>query len=191
MGLKETELEKRILNATVEVFRNKGVKFTMDDIAAQISISKKTIYKVFEDKEALLYALVDYGFDKIKESEKMIMENDSLPTKDKLRAIMAVLPDSYVDLDFRQLYVIREKMPGVYEKMEERLESGWEATISLLEDGMKEGSIRPISIPIFKAAYEATIEHFLQRDVLERSKITYNKALKELVDILLDGILVQ
>ena len=189
MGLKETELEKRILNATVEVFRNKGIKFTMDDIAAQISISKKTIYKVFADKEDLLYSLVDYGFDKIKESEKAILEDETLPTKEKLRAIMGVLPDSYVDLDFRQLYVVREKMPGVYEKMEERLESGWEATMHLLEKGMEEGVIRPISIPIFKAAYEATIEHFLQRDILVKNQIPYNKALSQLVDILLDGIL--
>ena len=188
MGLKETDLEKRILNATVEVFRNKGIKFTMDDIAAQISISKKTIYKVFADKEDLLYSLVDYGFDKIKESEKAILENEKLSTVEKLRAIMGVLPDSYVDLDFRQLYVVREKMPGVYEKMEQRLESGWEATIYLLEKGMEEGVIRPIPVPIFKAAYEATIEHFLQRDILVRNKIPYNKALCQLVDILLDGI---
>lgn len=190
MGSKETGLEKRILNATVDVFRIKGIKFTMDDIAAQISISKKTIYKVFEDKESLLYALVDYGFDRIKESEAAILGDETLSTKEKLRAIMGVLPDSYVDLDFRQLYVVKEKMPGVYEKMEQRLESGWEATISLLEKGMEEGVIRKVPIPIFKAAYEATIEHFLQRDILERNHIPYNTALSELVDILLDGILV-
>lgn len=190
MGSKETELEKRILNATVDVFRVKGIKFTMDDIAAQISISKKTIYKVFEDKEALLYKLVDYGFDRIKESENAILENEELSTKEKLRAIMGVLPDSYMDLDFRQLYIVKDKMPFVYEKMEQRLESGWEATISLLEKGMEEGIIRDISIPIFKAAYEATIEHFLQRDILERNRIPYNTALSELVSILLDGVLV-
>ena len=54
---------------------------------------------------------------------------------------------------------------------------------------MEEGVIRPISIPIFKAAYEATIEHFLQRDILVKNQIPYNKALSQLVDILLDGIL--
>jgi len=95
-----------------------------------------------------------------------------------------------MDLDFRQLYIVKDKMPFVYEKMEQRLESGWEATISLLEKGMAEGVIRDISIPIFKAAYEATIEHFLQRDILERNRIPYNTALSELVGILLDGVLV-
>ena len=41
-----TELRKMILNGTMEVFNEKGLKFTMDDIAKQLKISKKTIYKV-------------------------------------------------------------------------------------------------------------------------------------------------
>ena len=110
--------------------------------------------------------------------------------RDKLAALQAEGRDPFqITKDFRQLYVVRAKMPGVYEKMEERLESGWDATIHLLEKGMEEGVIRPISIPIFKAAYEATIEHFLQRDILVKNQIPYNKALSQLVDILLDGIL--
>ena len=37
---------------------------------------------------------------------------------------------------------------------------------------------------------EATIEQFFQRDVLVINGISYNEALEEVVDILVDGILV-
>ena len=49
----KAELRKTILNGTMEVFNQKGLKFTMDDIAKQLGISKKTIYKVFNDKEEM------------------------------------------------------------------------------------------------------------------------------------------
>lgn len=32
----------------------------MDDLAKELSISKKTIYTVYDDKEALFLAMVDY-----------------------------------------------------------------------------------------------------------------------------------
>ena len=183
MGTRET-----ILDATLEVFGEKGLKFTMDDIANRVSMSKKTIYAVFQDKETLFYEMVDYGFDNIKESERKVLENDKLDTLGKIRAILCVLPESYKDIDFRQLYQLKDKYPKIYRKMEERLESGWETSIALLEQGMKEGVIRNVNIPIFKTMFEATLEQFFQRDILILNKISYHKALDEVVNILMDGI---
>ena len=63
----EQGLRKEILEGTIQVYNRKGLKFTMDDIAAWLGISKKTIYTVFETKEALFLTMVDYLFDSIKE----------------------------------------------------------------------------------------------------------------------------
>ena len=71
-------LQKNILDATLRVFDRKGLKFTMDDLAKELSISKKTIYTVYDDKEALFLAMVDYIFDSIKESEQMILTDPAL-----------------------------------------------------------------------------------------------------------------
>ena len=77
-------LQKSILDATLRVFDKKGLKFTMDDLAKELSISKKTIYTVYDDKEALFLATVDYIFDSIKESEQMILTDPSLSVVEKL-----------------------------------------------------------------------------------------------------------
>ena len=55
---------------------------------------------------------------------------------------------------------------------------------------MRENVIRPINPHIVKTMMEATIEQFFQRDVLIINGISYNEALEEVVDILVDGILV-
>ena len=68
------ELKDRIIMAAIDAFNEKGLKFTMSDIASRLSISKKTIYTVFETKDGMLLDMVDYLFDGIKESERAIIE---------------------------------------------------------------------------------------------------------------------
>ena len=178
----------KILEATIKVFNKKGLKFTMDDIASELSMSKKTIYTVFKDKETMFYQMVDYCFDNIKRSEEQVINDDSLSTVEKIRRILCVLPEGYKDIDFRQLYLLKDKYPKIYFKVEERLENGWESTISLINQGVEEGSIRPIKIQVFKTMMEATIEQFFQRDILIANQISYQEALDEVVNILVDGI---
>lgn len=185
------KLREMILEGTALAFHQKGMKFTMDDIARNLNISKKTIYTVFEDKEELFLAMVDHLFDKIKESEANVLDDSELGTVDKIRTILGVMPESYRHLDFEQLYVLRDKYPAVYKKVEQRLETGWESTILLLEQGMKEGVIRPVRIPIVKLMLEATLEQFFQRDALIRNNIGYIEALEEAVSVIVDGIAVR
>ena len=188
------ELRETILEGTIQAFNKKGLKFTMDDIAALLGISKKTIYTVFQDKNTLVSEMVDYCFDSIKESEQKVLSDTSLVSllvslqSNSTRAILGVLPESYKDIDFRQLYLLKDKYPKIYKKVEQRLETGWETTIALIEQGIREGTVRPIQIPILKTMLEATLEQFFQRDILITNQISYNEALEEVVNILVDGI---
>ena len=47
-------LEIKIINSTIDIFREKGVKFTMDDIANKLGVSKRTLYENINSKEVLL-----------------------------------------------------------------------------------------------------------------------------------------
>ena len=72
-GIKEEmkeDIKARIFESALALFREKGIKFTMDDVAKNLGISKKTLYLVVRDKEALLNEMVDYGFNLIKEAER-------------------------------------------------------------------------------------------------------------------------
>ena len=182
------ELRETILEGTIQAYCEKGLKFTMDDVAKVLGMSKKTIYTVFRDKESLFLTMVDYMFDSIKESEQRVLADDNLSTIEKLRQMLGVLPDGYKDLDFRQLYLLKDKYPTIYKQVEKRLETGWETTIGLIEQGMEEGVIRRVQIPIVKIMLEASLEQFFQRDILIQNQIAYKDALQEVVDILVDGI---
>lgn len=184
----ENTIREQILEATILVFNKKGMKFTMDDIARELGMSKKTIYTVFADKQELVYDMVDYCFDSIKESEQKVMKNAGLSTLEKIQAILGVLPDGYKEIDFSQLYILRDKYPRIYTRVEERLESGWDATMELLQRGMNEGVVRKVDTALVKVMFEATLEQFFRRDVLVKNGITYSDALAQVVDIICNGI---
>ena len=182
-------MRDRILEGALNVFKARGLKFTMDDLAAELSMSKKTIYTVFDDKNQLLCDMVDYAFDRIKEEEDLIYNNESLSLVDKIRGILGVLPDGYANFDIESLYQFKDKYPRAYAVLSVRLESGWEKTRELFEAGQKQGLLRKFDFDIFQVAYESSIERLIMSDVLEKKNIAYSEAFKELVNILVDGII--
>lgn len=189
ISMDDTDAKKKILEAVIDLFNEKGLKFTMSDVAKKVGMSKKTLYVFFQSKEDLMFQMVDYCFSSIKESEAAILGNPLLSTPEKIRSILGVMPERYSHLDLTQLSVLKESYPSVYKRVEKHLESDWEPTIHLLERGMKEGSVRKIRIPVFKMMLEASIEQFFRRDVLAQNHMSYNEGLAEVVDILVDGIL--
>ncbi len=181
----------RILEGALNVYKTKGVKFTMDDLANELGMSKKTIYTVFPDKGTLLYEVVDYTFDSVNELQSKVVNDPELSLIEKLKTILGVLPDAYVGVDFTQLYVLKGKYPKAYARLYERLENGWEQTLELMDEGVKQGLIKDVNRVIFQLAHEATLERFLMGDELQKNKITYEEALRELVNILTEGIIIK
>lgn len=185
----EKELKEKIMDATILEFNENGVKFTMDHVAHRLNISKKTIYTLFHDKEGMLLEAVDYCFAEIKESEENIVRQEKLDVIEKLRKVLIVLPDRYEHLDFRKIYMMKERYPKIYDKIAMRIESGWESTIQLLEQGQQEGLIKKeISIPVLKLMVEASIEQFISRKTLIDRNIPYEEALEQMIEILMEGI---
>ncbi|BAV10016.1 transcriptional regulator, TetR family [Filimonas lacunae] len=59
------EIKERISEKAEELFLRFGVRsITMDEIASQLGMSKKTIYQSFTDKDELVYSVFDQLFSK-------------------------------------------------------------------------------------------------------------------------------
>ena len=80
------ELRVRILDEAAKLFDRKGIKFTMDDLARSLAVSKKTIYTVFEDKRSIMTETIDRFFDDALTEEEAILNDDSLGIPDQLKA---------------------------------------------------------------------------------------------------------
>ncbi len=176
-----------IIECAIRCFEKQGLHFTMQDIASELHIAKKTIYALFPGKDILLCAMLEKGYAGIHEDKRRILDSD-LKTLDKIREVMIAMPAQYQLIDFRQLKLLEEKYPVVYEKLIGYLEADWEPVIELIENAKKEGLIRDVPISIIRSVFTASVESFIFSGTLEKENITFRDAMNQLIDILLSGI---
>ncbi len=69
------EMELEILSKSTEMFNRYGLRpVTMDDIARELSISKKTLYKYFSNKEELVTKAVVQMFEGIRSNMSRLLD---------------------------------------------------------------------------------------------------------------------
>ncbi|WP_249365588.1 TetR/AcrR family transcriptional regulator [Cytobacillus citreus] len=100
----------------------KGLKFTMNDLAANLGISKRTIYEHCESKEHLISVIVDDAINEVKEIEKLIYENDDLTTVGKLKEILLIIPSGLQFGDARLLAEMKRYAPKEWVKIDKQLQ---------------------------------------------------------------------
>lgn len=183
------QARQKCIDCAIQLCSSQGLDFTMSQLAAQLGMSKKTLYVLFDSKEALLLAVVDTMFDAVKADEAKILARQDLSLADKVRQLVVVLPDSYKNLDWSRLQGVEEKYPAVYGRIRQRLESEWEPTLELLRQGMEQGELRPFQPGLLRAVVEGAMEHFLSSDALQQQGIGYVQALDGMMDLLMEGIL--
>lgn len=184
------ELLDRIFYAGLEEFRDYGIKFTMDGLAARLHISKRTLYETVPSKAKVIELVIDRTFMAIKEQQRVVLENEALSTKDKIYKLLTIRP-AYSDLvDYRQVVEIGKTYPEQYRMVQERIETDWEPTIRLLEKGIEEGVIKPYNITIIKEMFIIAFERLLDGRFLIKNGITYEQALEQVTSILFEGITV-
>ncbi|MBE5826899.1 MAG: TetR/AcrR family transcriptional regulator [Butyrivibrio sp.] len=181
-------VRQSIMDAVISQFNQKGMKFTMDDVSKELHISKKTIYKEFNDKDELFLATVEYGFNALKEKEAEILADESLDIVEKLSRVIVCLPDNYRNIDFRKVYQLKDKYPAIYNRVAERVESDWDATEKLMREAIDAGYIRNIPIEVIKLTIEGAIEKFLSTANLSKTDLTYEESLNTMIDIVINGI---
>ena len=183
-GGQPVDLRGRVLKAAEALFQRSGLHFTMQEVAAALRISKKTIYTVYPSKEELLLDMVDALFADIHRAKGELM-TAAAPIEERIRSVIVALPEQYRALDFRLLGTLDEKYPAVARRVREHLETNWEPTIALLEEGVRAGRIRPVSIPVLRQMITASIESFLAGSGAEAS---YADTLAAMIDIIMNGI---
>ena len=178
------DLRQQILDAAAGLFQTEGVNFTMQQVAASLHISKKTIYTVYPDKEALLMEMVDMLFEKIPRRKAELAALPE-PLEVRLQAMIIALPEEYAAMDFRQLDALEERYPAVAARVRRHLETGWEPTMALLEQGIAEKRIRPVNLTVLRRVITAAFEQLLSGG---EEGTSYAAELDAMMDILMNGM---
>lgn len=135
------ELRERIIITATNAFTKEGIKsITMDDIAAALGISKRTLYEVFADKETLLRECIL----KVQSDRDRYLQEIYDQSHNVLEVILAVFQKSievFHETNKRFFEDIK-KYPKIYEMMKNRRDSDSEKTMSFFKSGVDQGIFR-------------------------------------------------
>jgi len=157
-------MQDRILNKARELMFQTGVKHvTMDDLATQLGISKKTIYQYFKDKDALVSSVVENVL-----AKHALICNQSMQIADnavhEIFLLMTVLQELFSSMNPLTLFEIEKYYPLAFDKIKKHKDDFIFSMISAnLEKGIAEG--------LYRKDVDVTI---LSRYRLETSLIPFN-----------------
>jgi AcrR family transcriptional regulator len=176
---------EQLFNETIKLYSEKGSKFTMDELAARLYISKKTLYELARSKDDLVGKVIEYYFAGVAAIQEAIHADSTLSTIEKLRKLLCATPD----LPIRKYHLQELKMsfPAAFQCLDNNLRKGWEKTLAVVDQAKAEGVIRNIDNALFSQVYAAAIEDIVMENDI-RSDLTFRQKQEQLVEMLLFGI---
>lgn len=186
----DAEIRQRILNAAKEQFLAFGFsKVTVDEIAAKLGMSKKTLYKFFPSKEEMMHELVRVEIQKGKHACRMAMEaNDDFITK--FKNIMSLIAMQYSQIRRPLLDDLRKYAPHIWQEIaNHRMESINRDFTAMLEEGVRAGVFRrTINLELVRFIYSACIENLITPDVLITIPYSASQVFEAITSVLFEGI---
>ena len=186
------EIHKLIVETAHTMFIELGIKdVKMDDIAARLSISKRTIYELFNDKEEPLLEVLKYQNDKMCENGREVIRSSShiLEIILKLYKLHFELLKKVNNKFFAELSKYPEicKKRQINEKQNEKKFSAW------MELGRQQGLFREdadfnILTFIIKRDLTTILEVKMQKGHTELSDYTPDELGRKLILFYLRGI---
>ncbi|OIR06428.1 bacterial regulatory protein, tetR family [mine drainage metagenome] len=182
----------RILDAAKRhIFASGLSAFTMDGLAGELGMSKKTIYAHFPGKEAIAMAIID-GLGRFVQGRlEAIVSDRSLNCTEKLVAAINVIGTVLSKVSPAMLADFRRNTPRAYAKLDDMRRRNIPRFFGqLVRDGIAEGAIRPDVDPEFAAEFWfQVIRGLIDPDVLERLQVTPRQALERAVGLYFQGLL--
>ena len=143
-GVPDAEKRKSILERSRALFFERGVSsLTMDHIASLQGISKKTLYRFFPNKEALVFSVVEDRISAIAAEVDRLDRDTSLPWMGRIMGIFKTVGSQISQISETTLRDIYYNHPEMWERLDRfRQERVFGIVTRLLDEGRKKGFIR-------------------------------------------------
>jgi AcrR family transcriptional regulator len=98
-------MRQRIIEGAIKIFIQQGIKATtMDDIAKQLGVSKRTIYEHFRDKRELLAMMIEYAHIQAKKEDTEILDS----AKNVLEGFLKLLRKKRSEMNVKMMKIVIE-----------------------------------------------------------------------------------
>ncbi|RHX92990.1 TetR/AcrR family transcriptional regulator [Leptospira stimsonii] len=190
--MEQDEVKLRIMEKALELFLKYGYSKTrMEEIARVLKISRKTLYKHFENKNHLLFEILSAKHKRMSKKMMEISEDESLSVHEKVKAINEFKVSQFPAGANEFILEIRDQAPDHYAYIREvRTESISKSIQALIRQGIEKGEIRSdVNTTIFAALINSAIEMTATPELLLNSPYSMVQLQQEIHHILFYGIM--
>lgn len=184
------QLRAKIMNKYFQLGMEQGFsKVLLDQVAAELSISKKTIYKFFSGKADIIDACIDNVFSTIDAEVLPVMTNPSIEITDKITSLPEIVAKHLIFFTRQQVLELQHAFPQLWSKITEQRKIRIARYEALFQAAKAKGVIIDIDPKIIVEFYMVTIEAFTKESFISEHNLSYPDSLQLVNKILLEGIL--
>lgn len=182
----------RLLRAAATLLFTYGYQaFTMDELAHELGVSKKTLYVHFRSKDAIIERIIDLTGQRLRTDMESVVENPALTFTQKLSGVVTAAAGTLTKLNPATLRDLQRFAPHLYAKIE-ALRSKIIPLVfgRLIRDGIAAGNVRRDIDPAFATEFWLNaIRGMVQPATLERTQLTLPQTMARSLDLFFAGLL--
>lgn len=187
----EKEVKQRIMNKTEEMFYQFGYsKVTMEEIASSLSMSKKTLYKHFDNKENILREIIHTKKCEVETYVEELIEDTTTEFITKLKNFLSFVTAHFSKLSHPNIQDLVRSQPEAWNEIQEfRKKNAYNSFSKLINKGKESGVFREdFHSDVAVQLYFSAIYGMLNHETLSQLPITAKEAYNDIVKILFEGI---
>lgn len=157
-------VKSQILYLGMRKFYEEGFKgVNMNQLAIELQMSKKTLYKYFTSKEELLLECLKTRNELFEKGLRERIEMPEISFERKIQNLVEFISAELDSTSVKFYAEIKSLFPDVYDSYAKRSkESGFNFLMTLLKEGQENGWIRSdINITFFSVIYSCALNQFL------------------------------
>lgn len=190
----EKEVKERIISQAEQLFLQFGYsKVTMDEIAANIGMSKKTLYKFFPGKEALVKEMISNMKCAVDDHIDSVWNNESMNFMDKLKSVMNFIGKQTTKLHGPLLEDLHKNIPEVWKEIHDfRKANAVKRFTVFINEGVENGVFRKdIDRQLIVLFYLHAIQGMINPETLSQLPYSANQVFDAIIRIIFEGILTE
>ncbi len=179
----------KIVEFGEQKFFKEGIhKTTMDEVASELRMSKKTIYKYFPTKDDLVRAIAKHFMNNMKNAIVPTL-NGNKNAIEKLEGLIKILARASIKISPQMLDDMRRHFPKLWNEMDNfRTEMMFGNITKVIDQGKEEGLFINYPTPIIINMVVASLRSVVNPDFILNNNVSLIEAASIAFKILIGGI---
>jgi AcrR family transcriptional regulator len=184
-----TTPKTHILEQGFHFIMRDGVRsFTVESLAHQLGISKKTIYKFFPTKEDLLIKIFQYITGQIHTVFHEIMRSESNPASQFIK-VMEYIAQKVSQISVQKMADLKLRYPEVWREIEQFRLNRVDDFYKILKAGQEQGFVRPeLDVRTVAMIYIQIINTTIQPEFFLEYDLPVGRTIRRFMDVVARGL---